>query len=178
MEDSRIVATLTNLAYLVAGLACYSVGVGAPAVFLAALCFLSAAHHWWSTDFTRILDYLGMYWVGTSIFLVWLGLPFGVNVIITAAVALTMVAFFKASRVMVGIVIAAALIAVTRAAGFPALMITLFPLAVAWTFNYAGDNVHRAHHETYHGVGWHTVSATACMLAAGFAAGINILTAI
>lgn len=178
MENDRIVATLTNLTYLVAGLACYSVGINGPAVFLAALCFLSAAHHWWGTDFTRILDYLGMYWVGISIFLLWLGFPFGVNVIITAAVGLTMVAFFKDSRTMVGVVIAAALIAVTRASGFPALMITLFPLAIAWVFNYSGDNVHKAHHETFHGIGWHPVSAFSCMVAAGFAAGINILTAV
>lgn len=155
----KTISTLSNIAYILAGLALpFTVGK-----YLIALGILSGVHHWMIDSeyrkFTVVLDYLGMYAVAYAIILTVIGFPLWLTGILAATTALA----FQASRVWLGILIGGALLCLGISAGIEPFLHVATYLAIAYVFNHLGDNVHKAEHEILHSA-WHGITAYMILL--------------
>lgn len=155
----KIISTLSNIAYILAGLALpFSIGK-----YVIALGILSGVHHWMIDSeyrkFTVILDYLGMYAVAYAIILSSIGFPLWLTGILGATTALA----FQASRTWLGILISGALLSLGISAGIEPFLHVSTYLAIAYVFNHLGDNVHNDEHEVLHST-WHVVTAYMILL--------------
>lgn len=157
MKDT-LEAVLTNLAYIVAGIIAWGWSIPA-GMFVIILGIFSGIHHYFGTDTTRTLDYLGMYWVLIGLSSIPLGLDLPTSVAGIFAAGITLVTLFGSSRVVIGTLIGISLVVVGYASGLdPALWVAAL-LSIAYFFNYYGDKV-PSHHGVAHGA-WHVVTALA-----------------
>lgn len=157
-------AVLTNIAYAVAGALNILFG-NLSGTWNIVLGFASGYHHSKYTDFSKKLDYGGMYAVLTSIALLYIGIPLWANFLLTAIIATGLTRFIGVSTplIVVGIgidvLLIGALVSVVWAFGLLTVM------CFAYGFNHLGDKVHREHHGIFHGVSWHIPTASVAFIA-------------
>lgn len=164
--EDRTIATVTNLAYVGSGIfAFFSCPHLWPiGVFTILLGFESGAHHWWRTDFTRILDYAGMYSVLLAIILTIIEVPVWWTFGITSAATIAMCYFLQDSRIAIGVLILAATFLLLVFHSPVHVFEAIAWLSIAFMFNFIGDNVHENLHSPIHGIGWHIPSSYSIFL--------------
>jgi hypothetical protein len=156
-------AVLTNISYILAGIASYlySPGLLAFAVSLVILGFASGIHHYYLTPFTKRLDYIGMYMVFVSIMTVFFQVypPLGIAIVVVGALGFNWLAGADEIIVGAGVFIGLVLLAIKAGLG-PMLEVSAF-ISVAYVFNHLGDNALKGNHSIIHGLGWHNMTAYA-----------------
>lgn len=155
----RLIATLTNLSYVYAGIYCISMGVPTVGTFSIALGFLSGVHHWYLQKWSRLLDYIGMYLVSLSLvayiwgipdLYTWIGVP-----VISGALAWLV----GSSRAAVGGLFGAVLVSLHILLEPMIAMLLTVGAALAFSMNQLGDTkLLKKHHGILHGQIWHVVT--------------------
>lgn len=170
MDNRKVlIATLTNLAYILAGWSMlqYDPSLRNPAGSVAVLGVLSGVHHYHlgtkRSNSTRKLDYLGMYLVLISLLLVGAGLVGQIGAALAVLLSLVVIFTVGVSRVAVGVGIMAVFIILVKSNPAGALHASSFG-AIAFVFNYMGDNPHDDIHSLVHGLGWHVPTGYALFL--------------
>jgi len=175
MRQKVLISTLTNLSYGIAGAFLISNGIYAIGGASIILALLSGYHHYRGTDFTRALDYLGMYLVCTALFVTGFGLPGAMTAIIAGAAGTGIMLIFKVSRVAVGLSIAAVLVQLGAVSNLFVVLTALMAVSIAFGFNYMGDNLHKDHHDFIHGI-WHNVTGWVIAYCGLILSNINIIS--
>lgn len=164
-KEKVLEATATNAFFIATGLAMYSVSLSLipTALWAVALGIGSGYHHWnigreWiPVSKSRLFDYFPMYGILLSMILLATGTLGWMNIALSLAGALILIFSVKSSRIALGVLIALVLILLVWVGGFRTLMETAPMLAVAWGFNYLGDQVvDHKHHSMVHSI-WHIV---------------------
>lgn len=161
MNQKVLIATVTNLAYGLAGWALID------HLNVAIACFIlmvgSGIHHYYMEDWSRKFDYFGMYVVIMAMIASYFGFAWIYGLIGALGVSLLALVAFGSSRAIVGGgmgLVALLLIATNVALALEALTV----LAIAFTFNYLFDGPLDSHHDIGHGMAWHIPSAYAIYL--------------
>lgn len=154
------IATVTNAAFLASGHAMYLAhnALMPVAVWTALLAVLSGIHHRFLSRRTRAFDYVGMYFVFISAALFLAGASALLNMTLTAVAGIAFLLLFGNSRVIIGIGSAIMIGAIYWLAGPLAFLEVAAGAAIAYVFNFIGDEVHHNHHSLIHGA-WHIVIA-------------------
>jgi len=165
----HVIATLTNIAYGLAG--AYLINSGLLIAGLASIGLMlgSGVHHYYLKDSTRKYDYIAMYLVFISLTLSAFSL---IPLVIAASTVVGAVGLYlvwgnskTVIGVLVGIVIA--VVAWNTWGDIQALLEILSFVAIAFVFNKMGDAVHKEDHDWIHGLGWHVPTAYAITLVGG-----------
>lgn len=141
---------ITNLSFLLAAVAIYPLAPTV-AIFTAVLGLCSGIHHYFENDFTRKLDYVGMYWAILA--LITIGVPWNLSFVFLAG--LVFVLLFGANRTIIGFLILLTLISIGVRGDLPSLLHVATIASFSFGFNYLGDNLEDEFHEITHGISWH-----------------------
>lgn len=166
MDKEKIVSTLTNIAYGVAGLAQYLVSalLLPTSIYLGVLMLGSGYHHYHLESWSRKWDYLAMYaTLSSSICFGLLGASWETWIIpFTLSVSLYLV-FGNSQTVIAGLI--GSLLTVVWLVTHPVYAIVLASFAaLPFTFNMLGDSLLKNKRDPVHGIGWHVPTAGVLMV--------------
>jgi len=167
IPKDKVISTLTNVAYGLAGLALYLLSslLLSPAIYLGLLMFGSGFHHYHLKHWSRKWDYIAMYamFASSAIFGV-----FGsswVTLTMPLIFAVILWFLFRCSRIVIGVLTAILLLIIWIQAGAVWMVGFLAFISLPFTFNTLGDSLLIEGRDYVHGLGWHPPTAGALMFA-------------
>lgn len=167
IPKDKVISTLTNAAYGLAGLALYSLSslLLYPAIYLGLLMLGSGFHHYHLKSWSRKWDYMAMYAIFASTVIFGTFESSWVIFTIPLIFAVILYVLFKCSRVVIGVLTAILLLVIWIQAGAVWMVGFLTFISLPFTFNMLGDSLLSEGRDYVHGLGWHPPTAGALMFA-------------